>query len=392
MLLSKEEERMLNGEFGEGVKIAMKLLIGLSKAFEAEKLIKITRANIAGISYENIGEEGLSFLKELAEKGARVQVPTTINPCGTDLEIWYEMGVNEEFYKKQMEVVETYKRLGAKASCSCTPYVLDNVPNKYEHVAFAESSAVIYVNSFINSYTNKESGLSALACAITGRAPYYGLHTEEGRKPSIYVKVEFDVKKYLMWGVLGYLLGKKIGNGIPVIEYKKPENLIDIKEFCGGLSASSNIGMVYFEEDLKEKVNIKEKITLTKEDLFDILNDFNYSKADRLDYFFTGCPHLSQQDIINIERLTVNKKIKNNSKLWLFASKSASESTTIEISKLKKRGIYIFSGACPVIAPLSYKGMKVGTDSIKAAHYLRSLKGIEVYLTELNDAIKLMLE
>jgi Uncharacterized conserved protein len=391
MFLSKEEERMLNGDFGEGVRIAMKLLIGLSKAFEAERLIEITRAHIAGISYENIGEEGLDFLKSLVDKGAKVRVPTTINPCGTDLEIWYEMGVDEKFYEKQMEVVETYKKLGAKASCSCTPYVLDNVPNKYEHVAFAESSAVIYVNSFIGSYTNKESGLSALACAITGRTPYYGLHTEEGRKPNFYVKIDFNVEGHLMWGVLGYLTGKKLGNGIPIIAHKKPENLIDIKEFCGGLSASSGIGMVYFEEDIKEKKNVKE-IVLTKEDMKEVLNDFNYGKAEKLDYFFTGCPHLSSQDIINIEKMTFNKKVKNNSKLWLFASKSASETSSNEILKLRKRGIYVFSGACPVIAPLSYKEMKVGTDSIKAAHYLRSLKGIDVYLIDLKDAIKMMLE
>ncbi len=386
--LTKEEEKILEGELGEGYRIAMKLIVGIGEAFEAKKLIEITRAHIAGISYENIGEEGLQFLKELADGGVKVKVPTTINPCGTDLEQWQEMGVREEFFLKQKEVVDTYSRLGAKTSCSCTPYVIDNLPSPGEHVAFAESSAVIYVNSFLNAYTNKESGLSALASAIIGKTPYYGLQTEEERKATCYVKTEFEVEGHLLYGVLGYLVGKYLANDVPILSHRKPSSLIEKKEFCGGLSASSGVGLVYFEEDLKREVEVKNRLILKEEDLKRLLNEFNYKVPERIDFFFSGCPHLSPDDVETIYRLLEGRELKSGSKFWLFASKSTYEKEALIINKLKKKGISIFAGACPVIAPLNYKGMKIATDSIKAAHYLRNLKGTEVYLMDIKDAIK----
>jgi len=179
--LTRLEERMLAGEYGYAAQKAMEILVALGKIYGAERMIEIRSAQISGVSYSNLGEEGLEFLLKLAEDGC-VRVPTTLNPCGMDLEEWREMGIPEDFAEKQLRVIEAYRRLGVEPTLTCTPYLAGNMPEFGDHVAWSESSAVIYINSVIGARTNREGGPSALAAAITGRTPLYGLHLDDARR------------------------------------------------------------------------------------------------------------------------------------------------------------------------------------------------------------------
>jgi len=144
--LTRLEERMLAGEYGYAAQKAMEILVALGKIYGAERMIEIRSAQISGVSYSNLGEEGLEFLLKLAEDGC-VRVPTTLNPCGMDLEEWREMGIPEDFAEKQLRVIEAYRRLGVELTLTCTPYLAGNMPEFGDHVAWSESSAVIYINS-----------------------------------------------------------------------------------------------------------------------------------------------------------------------------------------------------------------------------------------------------
>ena len=150
MFLTREEEQVLAGEFGEGKKKAMELLVALGDIYKAEKLIPITSAHLSGVSYKTIGEGGISFLEEMS-KDCRVCVPTTLNPPGMDREKWKGMGISEHFAERQHKIISCYEALGVTSNCSCTPYLDVNVPKIGEHVSWAESSALSYVNSVIGA-------------------------------------------------------------------------------------------------------------------------------------------------------------------------------------------------------------------------------------------------
>lgn len=156
MDLSREEEAILNGEEGEGRQKAMELVTALGKIYGAEDLIDITSAHLSGASYKTIGDGGLKYLEDMAAGGARVSVPSTLNPVGMDRERWREMHITEEFAEKQLRIIELYGRMGIRTTCSCTPYIGPNVPSLGDHVAWAESSALSFVNSFIGARTNRE--------------------------------------------------------------------------------------------------------------------------------------------------------------------------------------------------------------------------------------------
>ncbi|MEM4235218.1 MAG: aconitase X, partial [Candidatus Methanomethylicaceae archaeon] len=184
MYLSREEERMLSGEEGLAVQKAMQLLTALGEVFGAERMVKIESAQIAGVSYGNIGDAGMEFLEDWADLGGKVRVKSTLNPAGMDLDKWKEMGIDDEYYQRQMRILKAFEKMGVEITCTCTPYLVGNRPRSGAHVAWSESSAVVFANSVLGARTNREGGPSALAAAITGRTPCYGLHLEDNRVPT----------------------------------------------------------------------------------------------------------------------------------------------------------------------------------------------------------------
>jgi len=214
MYLTKEEERIYEGEFGETLEKAMRILVSLGEIYGASRLIPISSAHISGASYKTIGDAGLLYLSSLS---GRVCVKSTLNPVGMDRERWRGMGISEEFYEKQKKIINCYKRLGVEDVCTCTPYYIER-PNYGDHLAWAESNAVIYVNSVIGAKTNREGAPAALAAALIGKTPLYGMHLREERAPEIKVIVEDELKDE-EFGALGHILGKILKDEIPLSSF-----------------------------------------------------------------------------------------------------------------------------------------------------------------------------
>jgi len=139
MYLTEKEKRMLDGEEGYAVKKSMEILAALGDIYGAERLIEVGSVQVAGVSYHNLGDAGLEFLNELAKDG-RVKVLTTLNPAGMDLENWRNLGITAEFAEKQNLVIDAFRKMGIITSCTCTPYLIGNLPRYGEHGAWAESS------------------------------------------------------------------------------------------------------------------------------------------------------------------------------------------------------------------------------------------------------------
>ncbi|MCJ2520364.1 MAG: aconitase X catalytic domain-containing protein, partial [Candidatus Thermoplasmatota archaeon] len=223
---------------------AMELLVALGDIYGADGLIEVTSVHVSGASYKIIGEAGLEFLAEFS-KTARAKVRTTVNPLGMDLRAWREIGIPEEFASKQVRIAEAYKRRGIEETWSCIPYQVGNRPEVGEHLAWAESSAVIFANSILGARTNREGGPSALASAITGWTPNYGLHLEENRRATARVEVMTPVKGY-EYSLLGHHLGKRLGSGVPLIEGLKGSE-DELKALGASLATSSDINMFHVE-------------------------------------------------------------------------------------------------------------------------------------------------
>ncbi len=165
MHLTSEEEKMFVGE--EGLRGTEEYAdpYCLGEIFGAEKMIPVSSVQVAGVSYYNLGDAGLEYLENLAAKGARLRVKSTLNPAGMDLENWRELGIDEEFAGKQELVIRAFVQMGVTPSCTCTPYLVGNEPGRGDHIAWSESSAVTYANSILGAMTNREGGTERARCS-----------------------------------------------------------------------------------------------------------------------------------------------------------------------------------------------------------------------------------
>ena len=149
MKLEQEDKDMLDGKYGKAAQKSMEILTTLGEIFDAECMVNVYSVQIAGVSYDNLGEAGLEFLSEMAEDG-KVRVLTTLNPAGMDIENWQALGIEEDFAKNQNRAIDAFAKMGIITTCSCTPYLIGNLPHYGQHIAWAESSAVCFSNSVIN--------------------------------------------------------------------------------------------------------------------------------------------------------------------------------------------------------------------------------------------------
>jgi hypothetical protein len=374
MFLTEKEEKMLNGEEGYAVRKSMEILVALGDIYGAERLIKVGSVQVAGVSYHNLGDAGLEFLNELAKDG-RVKVLTTLNPAGMDLENWKKLGIDEKFAEKQNLVIDAFRKMGIITSCTCTPYLIGNLPIYGEHVAWSESSAVTFANSVIGAKTNREGGPSALAAAFVGKTPCYGLHLDENRMPDIHVQVTASLKKLPDWGALGYSIGKRAENKIPYITGIKDAELDELKSFCASVVTYGSKPLFYIKGITPGSENQeppKEKITIEDRDIKDAYTKIN-DETTEIDFVCIGCPHCSIKEIAEIAELIENRKISPNTEFWVACSRMVKQLADIRgyTEIIERAGGKFACDTCMAVAPLKGRFRSVATTSAKGCYYSR---------------------
>jgi len=408
MFLTNEEEKMANGEYGETIRKSMDILIALGDIYGAQEFVDIGSAQVSGVSYKTIGEAGLEYLQDLA-KGAEIiyedngvvsdksgiaTISATLNPAGTDLDNWKEFGFPEDFASKQVEICDAYGALGISKTCTCTPYLIGNVPRFGDHVSWSESSAVAYVNSVIGARTNREGGPGALAAAIVGKTPLYGYHFDENRKANLLVDVECELER-ADFGALGYAIGQVVKDGIPYFKLanKSYDVLNGNLKALGAALASSGAVALYHVENITPEykyadvANADDKITITSDDIKETREKLSTSSGFA-DLVCLGCPHASLEEIQELAEILNGKTIRNE--LWICTSinvKSASDRMGYtEI--IEKAGGHICCDTCMVVAPIEQMGYEViGVNSAKAANYVPSMCGLKVIYDDIENLI-----
>jgi predicted aconitase len=379
MHLTSEQERILDGEFGEGTEKALELLVAIGDAYNADKMIPISRAHAA-----SSGQEGdLYFVELLANGGAHCNVPTSTNPV-YDIDYFDNLvEVPKDEAEVAQRVMEAYKRVGAILSWSCIPYMAENVPLFGETVAFSESSATPYVNSVIGARTNREAAQSALAAGVIGETPKYGLHIKENRKGTCLIKVEASLRDEFDYTLLGYCVGKQVGYGVPVLDgISKRPNTEELINFCAMSNTSGAIPMFYMPGLTVEAATIedafqgdapKDKITITNHDLQQVSEELQ-TTSGKIDFIMLGCPHYTLKQLEQVAGLLKGKKIHKDLSFWICTSATtkmlAARNGYVDI--IENAGADVVVDTC-IDEPcwIAYKD-KVGmTDSPKCAYYRR---------------------
>lgn len=382
MFLEPEEQQILDGEFGETRQQMMELLVGLGTVFGAERLVPIASAQVSGASYKTIGRWGLEWLQGL---DARVAVPTVLNPIGMDRDRWREMGVPEEFAGKQEAVIDAYERLGIRLECTCTPYYLSNT-HYGEHLAWAESSAVAYANSVIGARTNREGGPGALAAAIVGRTPYYGLHIFKNRQPSI--GIAFDdptaIKDAADYGALGYVAGKIVGNRIPLFSGIRP-NRDHLKALGAAMAATGAVALYHVAGITPEarlptfKADVPETVEIRMAEVREVFSSIE------VDAIAVGCPHLSPAEMETLAGLLEGKKVKKP--FFVFAARGVIAGNRPAVERIERSGARVYADTCVVVSPALDRFDAIMVNSGKALAYVPTMCGAVARIGTMEECV-----
>jgi hypothetical protein len=403
--LTQEEEKLLAGESGTGSQLAMELLIDLGEFFEAERLIPVTSAHISGVSYLTGGDGLIDQLSIFIEHKAKVSVFSTLNPSGMDRKNYKDQYIDLEFATKQFQILQYFNDLGVSLTCSCTPYDFGHLLTKGEHVAWAESSAVTFANSFFGARTNKEDSLSVLAAAITGRTPYYGYHLTDNRIPNVEVSVEADILEYTDYSMLGEITGKAFMNkpfpfgAIPVFKWINKPRPQEMKALGASLASFGthifHIENVTPEQELIPQAQIEDTLIVTEEMMKETYEQF--APPDDVNIAVIGCPNANLEEIIQTADLVKGKKLREGKEFWLFtnAAQKALASSSGYLKALEDVGVKIFVDTCPEVMPYDKTRFdKILTNSVKAQHYISapSLNGLPTYVMSVAKCVDAMFE
>lgn len=390
MYLTVEEEQMIAGEYGHAVQKSMEILVALGDIYNAQRLVDITSAQISGVSYKTIGDAGLEFLEDMAVD-ATVLVPSTLNPAGIDLQR-RDLGFSEEFRKRQLKIIDAYRSMNITTTCTCTPYLIGNVPVKGDHVAWSESSAVAYVNSVVGARSNREGGPGALSAAICGKTPEYGYHLDEERKADLIIDLETEING-IDFGAVGYLVGKTVGDGVPYFKFKNRPNLDNLKSMGAALASSGAVALYHVEnltpeyKEALQGLEIPEKISVDRSDIDEAKAKLS-TKSGKPDLICLGCPHASIEEIKAVAEIIAGKHLKNE--LWVCTSISvkAAADRMGYTDIIEKAGGKLVCDTCMVVAPIEELDFQViGVDSAKAANYVPSMCGLDVIFDDLKNLI-----
>ena len=396
MRLTPEQENILEGKQGKTRQKAIRLLIDLGKAANAEKLVPVTSAHVSGVSPLTGGDGLIQFLEDLvSDSDGTAVVDTTLNSAGCDRSRFEEMDIPaKDYVEKQQMILDAYEKLGIELSLSCTPY--DNILEK-GNASWAESNAVCFANSYSELRTNRESGLSALATSLSGFTPEYGLLLDENRVPNIKVNVLCELNEPVDYSILGDWIGKQIDpkwkldfGPIPHI-YGIDKFDFESKKALTAASANYGSALLFVDSFTKEPSDTKyqAEINFDYSDLEERYEDL--APKTEVDLVTIGCPQASIEEIERTAGFVKGKRIPGK-RLWVFTSSvnfdEANEKGYVET--IEKAGGMVLRETCPEVVHYNHKKVKhILTNSMKAEHYLKSgLNSINTSVSRLSECIK----
>ncbi|MBR2446527.1 MAG: DUF521 domain-containing protein [Clostridia bacterium] len=407
MILTKEQQAILDGEKGETMAKVMKTLVMYGDAFEAEKLVPITsKYNHLVTSFGlKVMSPVYDLMQQLLDAGVVSDQKFSVDPRPLDknvpANVLQNFVFNKFMYTKQDFYEEQLHKLGLmddKAfSCTCYMDEVGNKPGKGDVLSWAESSAVVYANSVLGARCNRNSGIIDIMGSIVGYVPYFGLLTDEGRRATWVIKVQTTKKPEAQ--LLGSAIGMKVMEDVPYVvglDQWIGTELDDaacayLKDFGAATASNGAVGLYHIANLTPEAVELGEALIAegAKEYIIDDAElqrvQDNYpvmwKNADATPKLcFVGCPHLSLEQLKtwtdNIEAaLAANGQKKVVIPTVLTAAPAVLEAfgKTDYAARLKATGV-ITSYICPLMYmnnPLCKK-MPVITSSNKLRTYTSS--------------------
>jgi predicted aconitase len=401
--LSILDEALIGGDFGPAAASAMTILAAFSEAIGASALLDVSRAHVDGCLYH--GEASLDFVERLARDGGRVRVTTTLNVGSLDLIHPELMRLSHDDEAPRRRLMKAHEELGCIGSFTCAPYQTLFRPNFGEQIAWGESNAIVFANSVIGARTNRYGDFIDLCCAMTGRAPAWGLHLSKNRRGEILFRLAGFAPSLAatdaLYVAIGLLVAESSGERVPVIEGLPPPRDEDQLKALGAAAASAGeVGLFHAVGITPEAPTLAEAyggrpagevIELSPQDVTRALRRLsNAPDGSSLAAVCLGTPHFSYREWERF--LPLLREVAPKRGVPIYVNTDRATLAALERDGLlqgaKEYGLIVVADTCTyVTAILEQLDGVVMTNSGKWAHYAPGNIGVRVAFGELDDCL-----
>lgn len=386
MQLTEIDRALLQGEFGGAAKRAMGLLLRYGEVLGAGRFIDIQSAHIDSCLYH--GQSGLDFVRSMLDGEHKVRVRTTLNVTAFDLGRPEFSQVSSETVQIQKDMVDAYLQLGCLPTMTCAPYQGVIRPGRGEHIAWAESNAIVFANSVLGARTDRYGDFTDICAALTGRVPLTGLHCDESRLAELVIRVpsprECGMERDLYFASLGYLLGEIAGSRVAVIDGAPADTTEDELKSIGAAAASSG-GVAMFhmsgvtpeaptlETALGRKVNDCETRRIDAAEIAALPGRlFKPENGEAVAALCVGTPHFSLDEFRQMAKMADGRRAAPGVTVLVTTSREIRGRLEDAdwAGALESFGVQIVTDTCTYLIPTVIPGQgAVVTNSAKYAHY-----------------------
>jgi predicted aconitase len=403
--LSDSDRALLAGAEGPAGQVAMRIVVEMARVAGAAELVDVTSAHIDGCLYH--GQAGLDFAERLLGDGAAVRVPTTLNVASLDLLHPERFRGDSATAKAARRLMDAYVAMGCRQTWTCAPYQLPGRPGFGEHVAWAESNAIVFANSVLGARTARYGDFIDICAAITGRVPYAGLHLTDRRRGQLV----FDVRALpgrlldqdLLYPLLGHLIGARSGRLVPVVDGLPAAVAEDRLKAVGAAAASSGeVGLVHVVGSTPEAPTLAEALQHhPPHEVVEVTPAMLRTARDqlttagngsaRLVGVNVGTPHFSEAEFGHLVALLAGRPV--HPEVEFYASTSRHVLARIEAlgwaASLEAAGVRLVVDTCTYVTSiLEHTEGVVMTSSAKWAWYAPGNLGVRVALGSLHECVE----
>jgi predicted aconitase len=398
--LTESDRSFLRGERGEAAALAMRIVVEMAGVSGAGRLIDVASAHVDGCLYHGIA--GLEFAERLVAGGARVAVPTTLNVGALDLLHPDRYRGDPGMAANGRRQMDAYVAMGCRPTWTCAPYQLPERPAFGQHVAWAESNAIVFCNSVLGARTDRYGDFIDICAALTGRVPFAGLHRDEARRAGLVVTLEGISERLLasdaLYPVLGHVLGREAGSEVAAIVGLPADTSEDRIKALGAAAASSgSVAMVHAVGITPEAPTLEaatggeevRELRVTTARLRASRDELSTDAPERLAAVSVGTPHASLAELERLAGLLGTDEVAVPLYVNVGREVLAGAQGRGLVPRLESLGVRVVSDTCTYISPVMDEvNGSVMTDSAKWAWYAPANLGVGVVIGGLEECVR----
>ncbi|MGZ5213107.1 MAG: aconitase X [Actinomycetota bacterium] len=398
--LTRHDREMLDGGRGEAATLAMRIVVDMARVWQADRLIDVASAHVDSCLYHGLA--GLDFAERLLSGGARVAVPTTLNVSSLDLLHPDLVRLDARTAGRARRLMDAYVAMGCRQTWTCAPYQLERRPALGEHVAWAESNAIVFANSVLGARTNRYGDFIDICAAITGRVPEAGLHIDEHRRGRIVFRLADDIPDRLLHDevtptCVGHIVGTDSGEEVPVIVGLPIDTGEDRLKALGAAAASSGavamfhaVGITPEAPTLEDALGGNEadrEIVVTLDRLRAARDELTTVEGGSIAAVSVGTPHLSVHEVDHLATLVGRHP--PTVPFYANTGRDVAAAAGDPMIALADAGVTVVTDTCTYITPiLHHVEGPVMTNSAKWAWYAPANLGFDVVFGSLEECVR----